>query len=191
MLSCIQANSDARTVRIRSSGGRVQPAMQIGDVLAKMDADLIIDRQCSSSCLNYLIPVARSVTLSADDMLLSHGGIDPALVATDDTPASLADIAARQADYLRRHGIPKGWVMYRTAADNTSGLSRFMGPLTRPAIGTVRYIAFEAPMFESCLPDLVVRREGKPAGLPDAREAYTAFKALPSRTARCVEPATE
>lgn len=58
---------------INSGGGDVLAAMTLGRKIHNNDAYLIIDKNCHSSCSNYLIPAAKKLYITDNTVITMHG----------------------------------------------------------------------------------------------------------------------
>ena len=192
MLDCVESVGDIDRIVINSTGGDVDTALRIGERVAALDVTLEVAPGCSSSCANYILPVARDVVLAPGFLLLSHGGIDDGLVekAVSDDPraGALSELAEAQAAYARRHAIPPGWLFRRrTAAAYDTGLGEDVTgePTGLADAERIRFTALEPAFIASCLPDLpvVVKRDDRAEA---ARSRVMASQdALPSGGMRC------
>lgn len=156
LADCVAAALQPTTteVMIDSQGGAAGAAMDIADRLAGLpDLTLNITGECNSSCANYLLPVARRLKVAPDALIALHGGVDPAQVAKapEADAAALQATAEKQRDFARRHKIPPGWLLYRTAEAPTrvDGLD---GRYRWPLAPDTRLFLVEAPLLTSCLP---------------------------------------
>ncbi|WP_227878859.1 ATP-dependent Clp protease proteolytic subunit [Caulobacter segnis] len=155
LADCVTAKHapTTRELIIDSPGGKVGPAMDIADRLStSTDLTIRITGQCVSSCANYILPMARRMIAAPNAIIALHGGVDPAQVAKA-PPAkaeALRSLSDKQRRFATRHGVPPGWLLYRTAEApaRTDGLDgRYRWP---PANATLYLV--EAPMLKSCLP---------------------------------------
>lgn len=177
LADCVAATLKSTTteVMVDSQGGPAGVAIDIAERLAALpDLTLKVTGQCLSSCANYFLPVARRLVTDSHALIAVHGGIDPAQVATAPAAnvAALRATAEKQRDFARRHRIPPGWLLYRTAEAPTrvDGLD---GNYRWPHEPRSRLFLVEAPMLRSCLPwldigDYQARLEAKrltPAGV--------------------------
>jgi hypothetical protein len=65
-----------RELRINSRGGEVWPTLQVALALkGKLDA-LIVDGLCASSCANYLMPIAKTLIVEPNSLILLHGSLN-------------------------------------------------------------------------------------------------------------------
>ena len=156
LADCVAATLKSTTteVIVDSQGGPAGVAIDIAERLAALpNLTLNVTGQCASSCSNYFLPIARRLVVGPRALILVHGGIDPAQVASasaDEAPA-LQAIAEKQRAFALRHGIPPGWLLYRTAEAPTrvDGLD---GAYRWPNEPRFRLHLVEAPMLRSCLP---------------------------------------
>lgn len=120
MLACVEKYADQPVTQVilKSRGGKVSTALQIGDILSGFDAHMEVKSECNSSCANYFLPVARSVTLRKNAVIILHGSIDPGFVIkmkgeSSDRMEEWRELVQLQKAYAARHNIPRGWLMYR------------------------------------------------------------------------------
>lgn len=69
-------SSHLNTLVVTSGGGDVMPAIDIAHYLHKHKINLVIDTLCFSSCANYLLPAANTVTVGPGAILGWHGGAE-------------------------------------------------------------------------------------------------------------------
>lgn len=158
LADCVATTLKSTTteVMVDSQGGPVGVAIDIAERLAALpDLTLNVTGQCVSSCANYFLPVARRLVTGPRAMILVHGGVDPAQVASAPATktADLRAIAEKQRAFALRHHIPPGWLLYRRAeaprrVDGLDGAYRW------PQEPRYRLFLVEAPMLRTCLPRL-------------------------------------
>lgn len=159
MLDCVTqlARPPVRTVVVDSVGGPVKTAIPIAEMLARLDAEVVVRGQCNSSCANYFLSVARKITLEPGSIVTLHGSIDDSFLARN--PAA-ADTHRLQREFASRHGVPYGWLLFRTAADwaNKSLGGHVSGAVERFGASSinVRQFLVEEAFLRSCLPNVEV-----------------------------------
>lgn len=165
MLACVKSKDlgSVKTVKVNSRGGSVDEALQIGEILAPLHAEFIIAKQCSSSCANFFLPIARKITLQKNAFIIIHGSMDPGIArkVAQETPdvkgVTIWDIVERQQLYAVKYDIHRGWLMYRETYENGGG-SQFdyvngqLAWMDDP--GTIKMILVEERMLRSCLPNV-------------------------------------
>ncbi len=164
MLACIRPkNLGAVTiVKVNSPGGDVDSAMKIGNLLAPLRAEFIVDKQCNSSCANYFLPIARKITLHANALILLHGSIDIGFAhkaIQDGVNAKVWDAVERQQAYAVKHNIHRGWLLYREqyGKSDIEQISYLDGQLAwMKKAKIVRMIAVEEHMLRSCLKNVEI-----------------------------------
>jgi hypothetical protein len=178
LADCVDAKLRPTTTElvIDSHGGDVNAAIDIAERLSSLKAlTLRVDGQCSSSCVNYILPMARRLLVGSQAILESHGSIDAAHVARapPERKAAMKALADKQKAFARAHRIPPGWLFYHTAEAPTrvDGLD---GAFRWRSEGPARFYLIEAPLLRSCLPWLDV----------DAYEAWLKGQMTPERVAR-------
>jgi len=164
MLACVQSKNleGVKTVMVNSRGGKVSTALEIGDILAPLEAEFIITKQCSSSCANYFLPIARKITLQKNAMIIIHGSMDPGMarqMVKEHGRVGMWDIVERQQIYASKYNIHRGWLMYRDSYENGGG-GQFDYVNGQPAWtdtpGKVTMILVEERMMRSCLPNVEI-----------------------------------
>lgn len=160
MADCVAAKLQPTTTElvVDSQGGPSGAAMDIAERLSGLrDLTIRVDGQCASSCANYVLPLGRRLLVARQAIIMVHGGMDPAQVARvePNKKAMIQALADRQLAFARRHKIPPGWLLYRTAAAPTrvDGLDGAYRWRTTPE---AELYLVEAPMLRSCLPRLDV-----------------------------------
>jgi len=163
MLDCVQKLdlSEIDRIELKSIGGSVRHALQIGDLIAPLKAHMHVKDYCNSSCANYFLPVARSVTIEPKAELLLHGSMDPGIARKAGTARVWESVDAQEA-YARTHRIHRGWLMYRNDYRNGGGtkLDYFDGQYGWPDDETnIQAFQVEPKLFKSCFPDIPVTFE--------------------------------
>ena len=113
-------------VVVSSFGGQVAESIAVADVLAGWDTILRVEGWCASSCANYFIPVARRVEVADRAEILLHGSIDDAHLARS-RRNGFADGErhhAAQAGFEARHGVHRGWLLWRDEGDKPTSWGR-------------------------------------------------------------------
>jgi hypothetical protein len=191
MHACVEALSiqHLHRVELDSPGGNVRVAMRIGDMLARFQTDMVVKNECSSSCANYILPVARRITVEAGALVILHGSIDEVW-----REQGSADLVELQAEYAARHSFRQGWLLVRDPANPAGGPSmKYVSgaPETWGQPASVAYLIAEEAFLISCLPgvsidpfvDTEVQRIGGDGAL---REKYTRRKMYPTGSMRCL-----
>lgn len=180
MLDCFRRapGGPPRVIEIDSLGGNVEPAMDIADLLAPARPHIIVDGSCSSSCANYLLPMAGRITLRPGARILLHGSADGALLASSrakfgDRPA-FPRIYARQARWAATHAVALGWLLYRDE-DEADGWGRYVRGHAEEGDGPARYLLVEEAFLRSCLGAVPVEdHQGSDAARARGDAAYRA-----------------
>ena len=169
---CIKQGSPAivDTLLVDTEGGNVRAAIIIANLL-ESHPHVIVEGQCNSSCANYIIPVARELTLEKSAALSIHGSINKVFVERNREAAALEDraifdalekTAEIQLDFARKNNIHPGWLMVE--GPGTFGTSVLSPYLT----GDVEELTlFESParlekilvdelLLQSCFPNLKI-----------------------------------
>jgi hypothetical protein len=160
MADCVAAKLKPTTTElvIDSPGGPSGVAMDIAERLSGLrDLTIRVDGECVSSCANYFLPLGRRLLVGRQAIIMVHGGMDPAQVAkvAPNQKAAIQALADKQLAFARRHEIPPGWLLYRTAqaptrVDGLDGAYRWQ---TTPE---AQLYLVEALMLRACLPGLDV-----------------------------------
>lgn len=187
LAECVTANfADTTTELILTSqGGDVAAAL---DVAERMEAARMVVRvrgECNSSCANYILPLAQTLIVEPDSIIMLHGSIDPRHVRrleadrariiqqSVDKGLLRADAVAEYEELLRhttalvqrqrvfseRHHVSPGWLIYREN-DRTWFGRHLKGRYARGVLPRgfgYRYLIVDAPMLASCLPRVRVR----------------------------------
>jgi hypothetical protein len=90
-----------RTLMVRSAGGEIGIAMDLGTWVHSRGFDVVVVDYCVSSCANYVFPAGRSKTILPGGVVAWHGdalqeGIEAELVAT------IANLEGSRAEKERR-----------------------------------------------------------------------------------------
>jgi hypothetical protein len=162
MLACVQrhAGRSVRRVVVESEGGPVRFAIPVARLMAPLRVELVVRGRCNSSCANYLLPVARRVTLEPGAMILLHGGMDEHMLAKG---AARDDYDLEQS-FAAQHRVPLGWLLFRTAEEYAQGsLGRYVsgGPSADPealegreAPPSMKALLVEEDFLRSCLKEV-------------------------------------
>lgn len=196
MLDCLlQRDGAPDTLQINSLGGNVEYALALAERLAPSAPRVIVDGNCSSSCANYILPIARQIVLLPDALILLHGSADPALLARFERDGSGSDafrrIAERQARFVAAQGIAPGWLLYRTGeADDPPWGAHVTGS---PDDGgeTGRFLLVGEDFMRSCLPTIPIEGfagsiGGRVTADPALRDRLARQGVMPTGTMRCV-----
>lgn len=163
MLDCVRKAdlTNIDTVLLKSRGGPVGPAMNIGDMIAPLNAHMIVKDYCNSSCANYFLPVASSVTVEAEAEVLLHGSIDEGGAKKYNYDGTWERFYQQQA-YALKHKIHRGWLMYRHDY-NQGGGNRFIyvdGELGWEAeLSRKAGVLVEEKFFSSCFVNIPIKME--------------------------------
>jgi len=163
MLECVRSIdlSNIDTIVLKSSGGRVGEAWKIGELIAPLDAHMVVRSRCNSSCANFFLPLAQSVLVEEDAELLLHGSIDPGFGRKAGNLGSW-ELVDQQEVYAQKYQIHRGWLLYRNDYSNGRGakLDYFDGVHGWPkADDKIRFFQVEQKLFESCFPDIDITFE--------------------------------
>jgi hypothetical protein len=206
MLDCVSAapRSSVKTVVVTSPGGVVSTAIPIAEIIAGMNAEVVVRGQCNSSCANYFLPVARRVTLEPGALVLLHGSIDDAYMAkTQNAPPEARErdraAYAMQRAFAEKRHVALGWLLFRAPEPRASGrfgeyLSGDVERWGERGAHRDRAIAVEERLMRSCLrgveitpfKDTAVQRLYTDAGL---RERLRRRGVYPSGTLACTSAA--
>ncbi len=128
MLGCVQTlvqnrSTPIKTISVDSPGGEVDTAIDIADMIAPYKADLLVRKECNSSCADYFIPVSKSVRLEKGAYILIHGTIDSGSIeeSRKKYPGAYEknrQLVKKNLDFLLRHHIHKGWWLWRDPEDS-------------------------------------------------------------------------
>jgi len=74
-VQCVQSSdiSDVTVMVLNSPGGDVSSALDIAKLLSGRDLHIIVEEDCSSSCANFLLPLATDLTVRPFSTILLHG----------------------------------------------------------------------------------------------------------------------
>lgn len=197
MLACLlQRETAPDTLRVNSLGGNVEYALAIAERLAPSAPRVIVDGNCSSSCANYILPIARHIVLLPDAFILLHGSADPALLARSQRDGSGSGgggrIVERQARFVAAQGIAPGWLLYRTgeAGEPPWGAHVTGSPDGDGRAG--RFLLVGEDFMRSCLPTIPVEGFADSMGGRVERDlrlktVMTRQGVMPTGTMRCIE----
>lgn len=166
MLACLQ-KADLKPVKrivADSNGGPVVVAVQIGELLAGLHAEMIVRGQCNSACANYFLPVARKITVESGSLVLLHGSIDDAALANATLAAQVDNLPEeydQQMVFVDKHRIPRGWLLMRDAEEHKAkrGSKFTAGQIAQPFTEgkvNVKALLVEETFMRSCLPDIEI-----------------------------------
>lgn len=196
MLGCV-LNADlsgVTSVVLDSPGGSVGIALMIADRLAPLHADMVVRNRCHSSCANYFLPLARSIRLEPGAQVILHGSVDELLLREGAWP----EVFEAQAEFVRRHGVRLGWLMYRTPDDGDLIYGRYLSGAVQTwpedqGEARIAFVMVEEAMMRSCLPGVEVlpfvdTADQRIRTDPSQREAWRRRGTYPSGGLRCIEP---
>lgn len=200
MLACVQrhASPAIRRVIVNSGGGDVNSALSIAELLAPLRAEIVVRRECHSSCANYLLPVARRITLEPDSWILLHGSIDAH--ALTQMLASGGDRALydRQMAFAERFDIPLGWLLFRTDEEFRAGspgrhVTGKIQTWSSAGDANIAYTVAEEAFLHSCLPRVEITpfaatRSQRLYADPRFRARWARRNTYPSGTLACAAP---
>ncbi len=69
--------SNPRILKITSPGGQASASMMSAYTIRAMGLSIVVDRYCNSSCANYLLPAAKSITVPEGSYVMVHGSVGP------------------------------------------------------------------------------------------------------------------
>ena len=69
-----KSKTPIRTIIVNSGGGDIRGGMQLGKYIYNNKLNLIVDKNCYSSCANYLFTAAVTKIVNADSEVGWHGG---------------------------------------------------------------------------------------------------------------------
>lgn len=161
MLACLR-KADLKPVKrvvADSNGGPVVVAVQIGELLAGLHAEMIVRGHCNSACANYFLPVARKITVESGSLVLLHGSIDDAALANTALAAEVHNLREeydQQMVFVEKHRIPRGWLLMRDAEEHREkrGSKFTAGQIAQPFTEgkiNVKALLVEEPFMRSCL----------------------------------------
>lgn len=179
LAECIeqQFQDTTTTLVLNSTGGSVAAALDIAAKFEGRGMTMRVETQCNSSCANYWLPLARRVELEPRAWIILHGSLDPRLVegfaasrleviadhqaqgmteaaATarfEEAEALLRANTSREAAFVARNDIPRGWMLYREPGSNRiHGVSG--GVFGNGRIGVI----VEERFFRSCFPGIEI-----------------------------------
>jgi hypothetical protein len=173
------AEPAVRRVVIRSPGGLVAPALEMGEAIHARALDVEVDHACYSSCANYIFPAGRRKVLSGPAAVGWHGNMAHVLYRaargeehwSDEDLASARVLARREQDFFRRIGVD-GFVtwfgklppygvdeFYALSVSDMAGFG-ITGVTVRdpyaPAAGDVRMIAVDWDRLRATRPEVDV-----------------------------------
>lgn len=122
MVDCLQRHraSQVNAIEINSLGGDVEAGINAAEILAEFRTHVIVTGNCSSSCANYLLPVASRITLQPGARIVLHGSVDPLMVQRRFGSGYESGVARKQAEFVEKYNVPLGWLLYRTTEAHIS-----------------------------------------------------------------------
>lgn len=165
------------TLVLNSAGGSVASALDIAAKFEGRGLTMRVETQCNSSCANYWLPLARRVELEPGALIMLHGSLDPRLVegfvasrtqviadhqaqgmteaaataSFEEAAARLRVNASREAAFVARNDIPRGWMLYRVPGSNR------IHDVSGRVFGYGRIgVIVEERFFRSCFPGIEV-----------------------------------
>lgn len=107
------ASNEITTLVIKSSGGDVEAAMDMAELIAQKEMDIEVHGICASACANYLFPAARRKIITQGAVVLWHGNaahltyldkIKPDR-STEQHKLAALRTAKREAEFFKRIGV--------------------------------------------------------------------------------------
>jgi hypothetical protein len=197
MLDCLlQHDAAPDTLQIDSLGGSVEYALTIAERLAPSAPRVIVDGNCSSSCANFILPIARHIVLLPDALILLHGSADPALLARFEREGSGSEafrqLAGRQARFVAAQGIAPGWLLYRTGEQGEPPWGVYVTGSPDDGGATGRFLLVGEDFLRSCLPTIPVDGfatsiGGRVTSDPALRATLARQGVMPTGSMRCIE----
>ncbi|WP_226635967.1 hypothetical protein [Brevundimonas poindexterae] len=197
MLNCLLRRETAPdTLQINSLGGNVEYALAIAERLAPAAPRVVVDGNCSSSCANYFLPIARQIVLLPDALILLHGSADPALLARFERDGTRSEgfrrLADRQARFVAAEGIAPGWLLYRTGEEGDPAWGAYVSGSPDGDGTTGRYLLVGEEFLRTCLPTIPVDGfadsvAGKVARDPALKARLARQGVMPTGTMQCIE----
>ena len=197
MLDCLlQRDAAPDTLQINSLGGNVEYALTIAERLAPSAPRVIVDGNCSSSCANFILPIARHIVLLPDALVLLHGSADPALLARFEREGSGSDafrkLAERQARFVGAQGIAPGWLLYRTGEQDEPPWGVYVTGSPDDDGASGRFLLVGEDFLGSCLPTRPIEGCAGPIGgkvTSDLalRAQLAGQGVMPTGSMRCIE----
>lgn len=77
-MALIAADRAISTMVITSEGGEVTVSVRLARAIRARGLTLVVQRQCASSCANFLFTAARRKIVAPRSLVVFHGGIAPA-----------------------------------------------------------------------------------------------------------------
>ncbi|MGD8121140.1 hypothetical protein [Vibrio sp. TRT 2004] len=69
-----ESNRQIEKLKITSAGGDMAVGIEFGYFVKEMNLDVEVSELCFSSCANYVLPAAKSITINANSLIGWHGG---------------------------------------------------------------------------------------------------------------------
>ncbi|QCI65830.1 hypothetical protein [Phreatobacter stygius] len=77
-MALLAADRSIATMVITSNGGEVTVSLRLARAIRARGLTLVVQRQCVSSCANFLFTAARRKVVAPRSLVVFHGGIAPA-----------------------------------------------------------------------------------------------------------------
>lgn len=189
LLACIGSHSDAKRLVITSVGGPVSSALRAAQAIHQAQLDLTVLGLCYSSCANYLVPAAGSVSVAPYSAIILHGGpsddidelrvqLSEALRAAGAPEAAMERLIEEQLaqalalrrehdEFVSRHVVGRRWyepaTLVKIETDHADSPSSLAG------------VAVSEQIFRHCVPNTLIRRYWFPTNASMARDLEDIF----------------
>lgn len=183
LAECLERHDGVASLQITSRGGPVRGTLQSAAIVETMQLDIEVVGVCFSSCANYVVPAARSVSVAPFSAIVLHGGPDRdplalrrqlrAALEQAGAPASAQDdlverevaraleLRALHDRFSIRNGLSQGWFDLPVSTERIADA----GARVQLAAVTAASPAF----LTACRPNVEIARFWYPADRKAAR----------------------